>query len=268
MTPARTVIGKCIASATLAVVTAALSVTAAMAQSDSVRSGGQPSAAPVVLITGANRGIGLELAREYSAAGWQVIGTARQPETAKELRALGAEIMQLDVTDQDSVDRMARDLDNRPLDMLINNAGIQLLMWKLEDVDVGKFDRMLAVNTVGPVRVTRALLPNLRSGKRKLIVNMTSDISSIADNKSGGFYGYRESKTALNMFTRSLAAELGPDGFICIALHPGWVKTDMGGPNAPITVRESVHGILKVVDKLSPADNGTFLTYAGERMAW
>ena len=177
-------------------------------------------------------------------------------------------VVQLDVTDQDSVDGLAGDLRGRPIDMLVNNAGIQLLMWKLEDVDIDKYNRTLAVNTVGPVRVTLALLPNLRAGDRKLIVNMTSDISSIANNTSGGFYGYRESKAALNMLTRSLAAELGPEGFICIALHPGWVQTDMGGSKAPITVQESVHGILKVVAGLSPDDNGTFLTYAGERMAW
>jgi NAD(P)-dependent dehydrogenase (short-subunit alcohol dehydrogenase family) len=226
------------------------------------------AADPTVLITGANRGIGLELAREYAAAGWHVIGTARKPDEATELKALGAEVEQLDVTDQGSVDRLAADLRGRPIDILINNAGIQLLMWKLGEVDIDKYNRTLAVNTVGPVRVTLALLPNLRAGDRKLIVNMTSDISSIANNTSGGFYGYRESKAALNMFTRSLAAELGPEGFICIVLHPGWVKTDMGGPKAPITVQESVHGILKVVDGLSPDDNGTFLTYAGERMAW
>jgi NAD(P)-dependent dehydrogenase (short-subunit alcohol dehydrogenase family) len=221
-----------------------------------------------VLITGANRGIGLELAREYAAAGWRVIGTARKPDEATVLQTLGAEVVQLDVTDRDSVDRLAGDLRGRPIDLLINNAGIQLLMWKLEDVDIDKYNRILAVNTVGPVRVTLALLPNLRAGNRKLIVNVTSDISSIANNTNGGFYGYRESKAALNMFTRSLAAELGAEGFICIALHPGWVKTDMGGPKAPITVQESVHGILRVVDGLSSDDNGTFLTYAGERMAW
>ena len=226
------------------------------------------AADPTVLITGANRGIGLELAREYAAAGWHVIGTARKPDAATELKALGAEVVQLDVTDQDSVDGLAGDLRGRPIDMLVNNAGIQLLMWKLEDVDIDKYNRTLAVNTVGPVRVTLALLPNLRAGDRKLIVNMTSDISSIANNTSGGFYGYRESKAALNMFTRSLAAELGPESFICVVLHPGWVQTDMGGSKAPITVQESVHGILKVVAGLSPDDNGTFLTYAGERIAW
>jgi NAD(P)-dependent dehydrogenase (short-subunit alcohol dehydrogenase family) len=253
---------RCVAAALLVLVATTLAATGADTQN------GADAAARTVLITGANRGIGLELAREYAAAGWHVIGTARKPDEATDLRALGAEVVQLDVTDQASVDGLARALGDRPIDMLINNAGIQLLMWKLEDVDIDRFDRMLAVNTVGPVRVTRALLPNLRAGHRKLIVNVTSDISSIANNTSGGFYGYRESKAALNMFTKSLADELGPEGFICIVLHPGWVRTDMGGPKAPITVQESVHGILKVVDGLSSDDNGTFLTYAGERMAW
>jgi len=221
-----------------------------------------------VLITGANRGIGLELARQYSAAGWQVIGTARQPEAADELRQLAAQVLQLDVTDPSSVDRLSQDLAGRPIDMLINNAGIQPLMWKLAEIDFEAFEHALAVNTVGPVRVTRALMPQLRSGQLRRIVNITTNLSSITDNTDGGFYGYRESKAALNMFTRSLAAELGPEGFICIALHPGWVKTDLGGPQAPLQVRESVLGMRGVIERLSPADNGTFRTYAGEQMAW
>ena len=138
----------------------------------------------------------------------------------------------------------------------------------LPEIDFDNITRTLAVNTVGPMRVTRALLSNLRRGKAKMIVNITSNLGSIADNKNGSFYGYRESKAALNMFTRSLAAELGPDGFICIVLHPGWVKTDLGGDQAPLDVRESVLGIRKVIDGLSPADNVTFWTHAGERMAW
>ena len=100
------------------------------------------------------------------------------------------------------------------------------------------------------------------------MVQITSGLGSIEDNTSGGFYGYRESKAALNMFTRSLAAELGPEGFICIVLHPGWVKTDMGGPDATLEVEESVRGILDVIGNLSPDDNGSFMTYAGESMAW
>jgi NAD(P)-dependent dehydrogenase (short-subunit alcohol dehydrogenase family) len=221
-----------------------------------------------VLITGASRGIGLEFARQYSAAGWRVIGTARKPEAAAELHALTVQVVQLDVTDPSSVDRLAQDLAGTPIDLLINNAGIQPLMWKLAEVDFDAFERALAVNTVGPVRVTRALLPNLRSGGLRRIVNITTNLSSIAENTDGGFYGYRESKAALNMFTKSLAAELGPEGFICIVLHPGWVKTDLGGPQAPLQVEDSVRGILGVIDRLAPADNGTFRTYAGEQMAW
>jgi NAD(P)-dependent dehydrogenase (short-subunit alcohol dehydrogenase family) len=221
-----------------------------------------------VLITGANRGIGLEFARQYSKAGWTVIGTARQPETAAELNQLAAKVMQLDVTDAASVDRLAQDLAGTAIDLLINNAGIQPLMWTLAELDFDAYEQALAVNTIGPVRVTHALLPHLRSGKLRRIVNITTNLSSIADNKDGGFYGYRESKAALNMFTRSLAAELGPEGFICIVLHPGWVKTDLGGPQAPLQVDESVRGMRDVIDRLAPADNGTFRTYSGGQAAW
>jgi len=231
---------------------------------------GEPAEGDVatVLITGANRGIGLELARQYAAAGWHVIGTARDPGSADELERTGAQVLQLDVTDPASVRRLALDLGTQPLDVLINNAGIQPLMWKLPDIDFDVFDRALAVNTVGPVRVTLALLPHLRAGGLKKIVNVTTNLSSIAGNREGGFYGYRESKAALNMFTKSLAAELGPEGFTCIVLHPGWVRTDMGGPNAPLDVQESVRGMRSVIDGLSAGDNGSFRTWAGDEMAW
>jgi NAD(P)-dependent dehydrogenase (short-subunit alcohol dehydrogenase family) len=221
-----------------------------------------------VLITGANRGIGLELARQYAADGWRVIGTARKPAEADALGAVAARVVQLDVTDAASVERLTGNLAGTPVDLLINNAGIQPLMWKLAEIDFDAFERALAVNTVGPVRVTRALLPSLRAGELRRIVNITTNLSSIEGNTEGGFYGYRESKAALNMFTKSLAAELGPEGFVCIVLHPGWVKTDLGGPQAPLEVTESAQGMRAVIDRLTPADNGTFLTWAGERMAW
>ena len=258
-------------SVTGVILTALLALPVSLLPSAGAQSASDDSSEPgirTVLITGANRGIGLELARQYSTAGWRVIGTARKPDEATELDATGAEVMQLDVTDQGSVDRLARDLADRPVDMLINNAGIQPLMWKLADIDFDAFEQALRVNTVGPVRVSKALLHNLRSGELRRIVNITTNLSSIADNTDGGFYGYRESKTALNMFTRSLAAELGPEGFICIALHPGWVKTDLGGPQAPLDVRESVEGMRRVIENLQPEDNGSFRTYAGERMNW
>jgi NAD(P)-dependent dehydrogenase (short-subunit alcohol dehydrogenase family) len=229
------------------------------------------SAAPTtrtLLITGANRGIGLELARQYAEAGWQVIGTARTPDAATSLAAAGAKIMQLDVTDQTSVERLAKELADQPIDVLINNAGTQPLFWSLAEIDVERFATALDVNTLGPVRVVRALLPNLRAGRSRKIINVSTNLSSIAGNTEGGFYGYRESKTALNMFTRSLAVELGPEGFICIVLHPGWVRTDMGGPDASLEVTESARGIRHVIDNLRPEDNGSLRTYDGKMMAW
>ncbi len=226
------------------------------------------SRAGTVLITGANRGLGLEFARQYAAASWQVIGTARRPDTASDLNALDARVMQLDVTDQESVDRLARDLDDRPIDLLINNAGIFPMAASLPDIDFNNITRTLAVNTIGPMRVTRALLSNLRRGETKKIVNITSNLGSITDNTTGQFYGYRESKAALNMFTRSLAAELRDEGFICIVMNPGWVQTDMGGAKAPLKAPESIRGMRVVIDRLTTADSGTFWTHEGEQMPW
>ncbi len=176
--------------------------------------------------------------------------------------------MQLDVTDQASVERLASDLGDRAIDLLINNAGILPRMGSLDEVDFDDYNRVLAVNTVGPVRVTRALLPNLKAGDGKTIVNVTSVLGSIERNTGGGFYGYRESKAALNMFTRSLASDLGPHGFVCIVIHPGWVRTDMGGTSAPVLPRDSAAGIRRVVGGLSQEDNGTYWTFEGEALPW
>jgi len=222
-----------------------------------------------ILITGANRGIGLELARQYSASGWHVIGTARAPGEAQELGSLdNTRVLQLDVTDQESVTRFADELGETPIDVLINNAGILPMMNSVPRIDLDLFSHILAVNTVGPVRVTQAVLPNLRKGHLKKIINVTSNLGSIAENTSGQFYGYRESKAALNMFTRSLAAELRDEGFICVVLHPGWVQTDMGGPQAPVPVEESAAGLRKVIDTLALEESGTFRTWRGETMDW
>lgn len=221
-----------------------------------------------VLVTGANRGLGLEFARQYTEAGWQVIGTARNAGDAKELAALGVRVMQLDVTSQASTDKLAAALDGEAIDVLINNAGIFPRVGKIDEIDFDDYNRTLAVNTVGPVRVTRALLPNLRKGKLKIIAGLSSNLGSIAENERGNFYGYRESKAALNMFTRTLAAELGPEGFICIVLTPGWVQTDMGGPSAPLQPADSISGMKSVLDRLTPADNGTFWSYDGSQMPW
>jgi NAD(P)-dependent dehydrogenase (short-subunit alcohol dehydrogenase family) len=224
--------------------------------------------AGTVLVTGANRGLGLEFARQYKEAGWQVIGTARNPDTAGELKALGVRVVQLDVASQESIDSLAAALGDEPIDLLINNAGIFPRVGKIEEIDFEDYQRTLVVNTVGPVRVTRALLPNLRQGKLKIIAGLSSNLGSIAENERGNFYGYRESKAALNMFTKTLAAELGPEGFTCIVLTPGWVQTDMGGPNAPLQPADSIAGMKAVLDKVTPADNGTFWSYNGSKMPW
>lgn len=241
---------------------------AASAQSENEAQQAVSDGQRTVLITGANRGIGLELARQYSTAGWQVIGTARKPAEADELNKLDVRVMQLDVTDQQSVDALADSLDDEPLDMVINNAGIFPRSGALADVNLDDFSRTLDVNIIGPVRVMRALLPNLQQGTSKKVINVSSNLGSIANNTSGRFYGYRESKAALNMFTRTLAAELNEQGFICIALNPGWVKTDMGGANANLTVQESVSNIRSVVSQLTAEDNGTYWSYDGTRLPW
>jgi NAD(P)-dependent dehydrogenase (short-subunit alcohol dehydrogenase family) len=197
-----------------------------------------------------------------------VIATARSPESAPELNALGVRVMQLDVTDQASIDGLARDLKGASIDLLINNAGIFPRAGTLAETDFEDVARTYEVNTIGPMRVTRALLPNLRSGEMKTVVSITSGLGSIADNTGGRFYGYRESKAALNMFTRSLAAELRDDGFTCVVISPGWVQTDMGGPEANLRPEESITGMRAVIAHLTPADTGTYKNYNGETIPW
>jgi NAD(P)-dependent dehydrogenase (short-subunit alcohol dehydrogenase family) len=254
-------------------ITAALGATLVMlfgtlVHADSHADSAPATDAPTVLITGANRGLGLEFARQYAADGWRVIGTARKPEQADELNALSVEVAQLDVVDQASVDALVESLEGRPIDLLINNAGIFPRVNKIEEINFDDYSRTIAVNTLGPVRVTRALLPNLRRGDGRTIVNITSRLGSISLNDFGVFYGYRESKAALNMFTKTLAIELGPEEFTCLTIHPGWVKTDMGGENADLTPEESVSGMRDVIQKLGPSDSGTYWAYSGEEVPW
>jgi NAD(P)-dependent dehydrogenase (short-subunit alcohol dehydrogenase family) len=165
---------------------------------------------------------------------------------------------------------LAASLAKEPIDLLINNAGqgVGVEGGSLGGLKVDDFDRIMQVNAIGPVRVTQALLPNLRAGRGKTIVGISSILGSIESNRDGGYYGYRESKAALDMFMRSLAGELKGDGFICIALIPGWVKTDMGGPDAPLTPEESVRGMRKVLDGLKPKDSGKLWSYDGSIIPW
>jgi NAD(P)-dependent dehydrogenase (short-subunit alcohol dehydrogenase family) len=222
-----------------------------------------------VLVTGANRGLGLEFAKQYQAAGWNVVGTAREPDAAVELKALGVRIEALDVASDESVAALAQRLSAQPIDLLINNAGVSSVKARsLADVKLDEYERVFQVNAFGPVRVTQALLPNLRAGNGKQVVSITSGLGSTTNNSGGGFWAYRESKAALNMFMRSLAAELKRDGFVCIAMSPGWVKTDMGGPNAELTPEQSIGGMRKVIEGLMADDSGKFFDHDGLTVAW
>lgn len=221
-----------------------------------------------ILITGANRGLGLELARQLADRGDDVLATYRDSASADDLMQLGVRTARLDVSDTASVESLVESLPPGGLDLLINNAGIGVGHRELGHLDYERVSRYFETNAVGPLRLTESLLPQLKAGRRKLIVNMTSRMGSIGDNTSGDAYGYRASKAALNMFTRSLAIDLAKDGFICVVLHPGWVQTDMGGPSASVPVGESVAGLLRVIDGLGPADSGRFFDFSGQEIAW
>jgi NAD(P)-dependent dehydrogenase (short-subunit alcohol dehydrogenase family) len=226
------------------------------------------SADTTVLVTGANRGIGLEYARQLSAKGYTVIGTARAPERAEELAAVADQVEQLDVADPASVAALAERLDGVAIDILINNAGI--FDRRDETIDKVDFDVMaqtFAVNTMGPLRVTQALMPNLRAGDRKVVIGMSSGLGSI-ETSTGRWYSYRSSKSALNSINKVLSQELADEGFIFTVLHPGWVQTDMGGSSATYTPQESVAGLVKVIEGLGPEDNGGFYDFQGQPIPW
>lgn len=222
-----------------------------------------------VLITGANRGIGLAMAREFSAAGYQVIGTSRSLERSTELGETGARIVQLDVTDQASVDAMARALDGVAIDIVINNAGIAGRDSRdLAQLDVDTMKLTLDVNTLGPLRVIQALYPNVESGQRKLFANISSMMGSNTLNTWGCCAGYRASKAALNAINTTLAQDFGKQGMTFVVFHPGYVKTDMNEGRGNITPEQSAIGLLAVISKLTPADNGKFYDWQGKEMPW
>lgn len=221
-----------------------------------------------VLITGANRGLGLEFARQFNAKGYHVIGTARKPQQAKKLEALGVQVEQLDVTDASSVSHLAKQLKNQPIDILVNNAGILVRDRNLNDLKIKDLERTLQVNTIGPMRMVKALMPNLKAGHEKRIVNISSRLGSIEENTSVGYYSYRASKAALNQLNRSLSNELQRKGFITIAIHPGWVRTDMGGHFATYSTKSSIKRILRVLEGLTPQDSGRFFDLNGKPLPW
>ncbi|MDI3285517.1 SDR family oxidoreductase [Polyangium sp. 15x6] len=227
-----------------------------------------------VVITGANRGIGLELARRYLERGDHVDAGVRNPESAHDLAALGKgasgrlRVLACDVVDDASVRAFAAALGDVPVDVLINNAGVMGKWLSLADLDFQDVTRTFDTNAVGTLRVTSALLPHLRRSSVRKVVNMSSRMGSIAENTDGGAYAYRMSKAGLNMATKSMSIDLRGENFTVVSLHPDWVKTDMGGANAPMSVEESVTGIMKLVDRLSRAESGGFYHFRGDPIPW
>lgn len=222
------------------------------------------------LITGASRGIGLELARQLVARGDRVLATARAPGKATALAALGkgVRILPLDVTDPASIEALGASLADEKIDVLVNNAGVKSLGRTLSELNAAEMRDVMMVNAIAPMLVAKALLAPLKAGSRKTIVQITSQLASIANNTGGSTYAYRASKAALNQFNRSLANELVADGFTCVAVHPGWVSTDMGGSHAPLTPKDSVEYLLTTFDRLTLADTGKFLNYDGTPLPW
>ena len=228
----------------------------------------RPFEGMTAVVTGANRGLGLEFAKQLLAGGARVIGTARKPSEATELAALGATVATLDVADDDSVAAFAKTLEGKSIDLLINNAGGSGRAATEGGIDYDEIARVLNVNLIGPMRTTAALLPALERGRGKRIVNISSRLGSVELNDSGSFLGYRESKAGLNMYSRSLAQELKPKGIVCIAMSPGWVRTDMGGPQATLSPEESIRGMLAVIAKLDADSSGQYFQWDGETLPW
>jgi NAD(P)-dependent dehydrogenase (short-subunit alcohol dehydrogenase family) len=229
----------------------------------------QDEAAGTVLITGANRGIGLALARRFVAGGYHVIGTARSPEQAKALEATGARVEQLDVSKQASVNALAERLDGLAIDILINNAGITgHSAESFAALEVDRLDNVLDVNTLGPMRVMQALLPHLRRADGGILANISSMMGSMELNTWGCCYGYRASKAALNAVTRSLALDHADQGLVFVVLHPGYVKTDMNDGRGNITPEQSAAGLFDVITGLEAVDNGRFYDWRGEELPW
>jgi NAD(P)-dependent dehydrogenase (short-subunit alcohol dehydrogenase family) len=225
------------------------------------------------VVTGTNRGIGLEFVKQLLAQGHEVIATARDPEAVSALKALQAEgnlrLLPLDISDEGSVAAFVSAVGAEPIDVLINNAGVygprEASLGSLRTAD---WAEVMLIDLIAPLMLTQALLPALRRGKDKRIAFLSSMMGSIADNSSGGSYIYRSAKAGLNQAVKSLAVDLAKEDFIVLPLHPGWVKTDMGGPNAMIDTTISVTGLLQRIQKTTTADSGKFLNYDGKVIAW
>lgn len=232
------------------------------------------------LVTGANRGIGLEYARQLARAGETVIATARNPAGAAELADLAAanpqlRVEALDLEDRASIIALGHRLEGTPVDVLLNNAGLYGGSWdnashrqSHDNMDYDLWEQIMRVNVLAPFQMVQVLRASLNAGQRKLIINMSSDLGSITNNTQGQSYAYRSSKAALNMVTKGLSAELAQQGFTVVSMAPGWTQTDRGGASARWPVEESVANQIKVIAGLSAQDNGRFVDLLGRTVPW
>jgi NAD(P)-dependent dehydrogenase (short-subunit alcohol dehydrogenase family) len=235
-----------------------------------------------VLITGANRGLGLGLTKLYADDGWRVYGCCRNPATAPELSAVAeasngsVTLHSVDMEDHASIEALAASLKGQPLDVLLNVAGYygpKIVsapggLQKFGTSDYDDWAKIYRINVMGPMKMAEALVDNVAASDQKKLVTLSSIMGSIAGNKNGGIYPYRASKTALNSIMSAMAVDLKERGIIVLPLHPGWVRTDMGGPTADIDAETSVAGMKKVIEGLTLADSGKFLDYAGSELPW
>lgn len=229
---------------------------------------------PSVLVTGSSRGIGLEWCRQYADGGWRVYATCRHPEAADGLIALAQgrpqlSIHRVDVTEDESIEAMRAELARESLDVLVNNAGVYFEKYLHPDtLDYPVWLQTFDVNTLGPMRMAEALVEQLARSRRRLIVNMSSHMGSIAEIEMPGDYYYRSSKAALNAAMKGLSVALKPRGVGVLLLHPGWVQTRMGGPGATVSPADSVAGMRLLVEKFTQAGSGRFFRYDGSEIPW
>ncbi|MDC0190535.1 SDR family oxidoreductase [Rhodospirillales bacterium] len=237
-----------------------------------------------VLITGANRGLGLEFTRQYLNDGWEVHAFCRQPDKAAELSAMVAEsrgniqLREMDIGNKEQIEAAAKELKGLPIDLLINNAGIadgygRGVYEMKEDPDIQNYDftfweEMMRINTLAPAKIIGAFLENIRAGGQKKIASLSSGLGSITNLAWAGKYGYCASKAGLNMVSKGLAEWLRPENIMVISLSPGWTRTAMGGPHATNSAEESVSGMRHVISGLTLAETGRFWNFDGEELPW
>lgn len=226
-----------------------------------------------VFITGASRGIGLALAQEYAECHWNVVATCREPDAAEALQALSrdqahVQVLRLDVSDESQIERLPDTLGNHPIDVLINNAGWARKGPALKDVTYHGWEQAMRVNAYAPLKLAQVLTPHLAQSARKTFITVSSQMGSITQNLEGTRYAYRASKSAANMVTRTLHSELASLGIIVTSLHPGWVRTGLGGPAAPQSPAECAATMRRLIDSLTLEQSGQFLDPQGKVLPW